>query len=506
MTKLYKKLLLSTLLFFALNPSKVHAGEMPIEKSVIKIFTTSNSPNFFSPWKMKNTNSSTGSGVVIMGDKILTCAHVIEDETFIQVQKNADPKKYIAKVESVSHDSDLAILKVEDKSFFSDTKSLDLGGLPDLQDGVMVYGYPKGGNKLSITKGVVSRIEITSYSHSGRGLLSVQVDAAINPGNSGGPVIKDNKIVGIAFQTYNNAQNLGYVVPVPVIQHFLTDMKDGKYDGFPKLGVNGWSVTENPALRTYYGIDDLSGGILINKITKESPAFEKLQKGDILLKLDDKEIASDGTISFNKTDRIWFSYLISSKQSGDTVTAEYIRNKKREKTSIKLAYYNEEMKEVDFTKKPSYILYGGFVFTKLTKNLLEEWGDDWYSKAPFGFIKYSEDGNPEGVENAVVIVDYMPDEINVGYNDCYYKIIKSVNGTKVRSLNHFVQILKEIKDDYINIQTEQNYNMILSKKNIDEANSRISDRYKIPFYSQDIKELFFSGIPEQIKYNLNSHK
>lgn len=493
MTKLYKKLLLSTLLLFAVTPSKAHPNNMPIEKSVIKIFTTSNSPNFFSPWKMKNTSSSTGSGVVIMGNKILTCAHVIEDETFIQVQKNADPQKYIAKVESVSHDSDLAILKVEDPSFFTDTKSLDLGVLPDLQDNVMVYGYPKGGNKLSITKGVVSRIEITNYSHSGRSLLSVQVDAAINPGNSGGPVIKDNRIVGIAFQTYTNAQNLGYLVPVPVIQHFLTDMKDGRYDGFPKLGVNNWSVTENPALRKYYGIEKLSGGILINKIANGSPADGKLQKDDILLKLDDKEIASDGTISFNNTDRIWFSYLISAKQSGETISAEYIRNKKREKASIKLAYYNEEMREVDYTMKPSYIMYGGFVFTKLTKNLLEEWGDSWYSKAPFGFIKYSEDGNPESIENAVVIIDYLPDEINVGYNDSYYKIVKTVNGKTVKSLNHFVQLLNEIKDDYIDIETDQNYNMILSKKDIDEANTRISDRYKIPFYSQDIKDTFFNA-------------
>lgn len=505
MNKVYKKILLATVLGFALTPSKAYANNN-IEKSVIKIFTTSNSPNFFSPWKMKNTSSATGSGVVIQGNKILTCAHVIADETFIQVQKNADPRKYIAKVESVSHDADLAILKLEDESFFSDTKSLDLGGLPDLQDNVMVYGYPKGGNKLSITKGVVSRIEITNYSHSGRGLLSVQVDAAINSGNSGGPVIKDDKIVGIAFQSYTNAQNLGYVVPVPVIKHFLTDMKDGKYDGFPKLGVIGWSVTENPALRKYYGIENISGGILINKITEYSPVYGKLQNDDILLKIDDKEIASDGTIPFSQNDRIWFSYLISSKQAGDTVKVEYIRNKKREKTEIKLAYYNEEIKEIDYTIKPSFIMYGGFVFTKLTRNLLEEWGDDWFSKAPFAFIKYSEEGNPESIENAVVIIDYMPDEINVGYSSCYYKIVKSVNGIKVKSLHHFVELLKNIKDDFINIETNQNYNMILSKKDIDKANARISDRYKIPFYSQDIKEAFFSGIPEQIKYNLDSHK
>lgn len=56
-----------------------------------------------------------------------------------------------------------------------------------LQDAVAVVGYPIGGDTISVTSGVVSRIEVTSYVHGSTELLGVQIDAAINSGNSGKP-------------------------------------------------------------------------------------------------------------------------------------------------------------------------------------------------------------------------------------------------------------------------------------------------------------------------------
>ena len=53
------------------------------------------------------------------------------------------------------------------------------------QDAVAVVGYPIGGDTISVTSGVVSRIEVTSYVHGSTELLGVQIDAAINSGNSG---------------------------------------------------------------------------------------------------------------------------------------------------------------------------------------------------------------------------------------------------------------------------------------------------------------------------------
>ena len=110
----------------------------------------------------------------------------------------------IAIVEHIAHDCDLALLKVDDPAFFKDTKPLPLGEIPELESSVTVIGYPIGGERISVTQGVVSRVDFRTYTHSVvDSHLTVQIDAAINPGNSGGPVVQAGKVVGIAFQGFS---------------------------------------------------------------------------------------------------------------------------------------------------------------------------------------------------------------------------------------------------------------------------------------------------------------
>ena len=72
---------------------------------------------------------------------------------------------------------------------------------------------------MSITRGVVSRIEHDAYAHSSIELLAVQIDAAINSGNSGGPVLTDHSISGVVMQYLPDSENIGYMVPAPVVRH-----------------------------------------------------------------------------------------------------------------------------------------------------------------------------------------------------------------------------------------------------------------------------------------------
>ena len=166
--------------------------------ATVKIIKTYIRPDYCTPWKMKDYSSMVGSGVIIKDKMILTNAHVVSDATIIQVQKENDPDIYEANVLHIGHECDLALVKVEDDSFFKGIESLDFGDMPELKSIVTTYGYPVGGERISITEGVVSRIEIGLYSHSKKSaLLMVQTDAAINLGNSGGPVIQNGRIVGL---------------------------------------------------------------------------------------------------------------------------------------------------------------------------------------------------------------------------------------------------------------------------------------------------------------------
>jgi len=207
-------------------------AERDIKDAVVKIYSVTNKYDYYEPWQKRGQVSRNGSGCIISGKRILTNAHVVANQTFIQVRRAGEARKYTAEVKVVAHECDLAILIVNEDSFFSGVKPIDIGSLAEIRDKVAVYGFPEGGDKLSITEGVVSRVENRKYTHSMAELLACQIDAAINSGNSGGPVIRGDKLVGVAFQSRsgNDAENIGYMVPTPVVDHFLTDIRDGSYD------------------------------------------------------------------------------------------------------------------------------------------------------------------------------------------------------------------------------------------------------------------------------------
>jgi S1-C subfamily serine protease len=103
---------------------------------------------------------------------------------------------------------------------------------------ITIVGYPIGGSKISVSRGIVSRKEQSTYAHSEvDSHLVIQVDAAINPGNSGGPAIQNGKVAGVAFQVASKGENIGYIIPTSVVNHFLKDIEDGIYNGYVELGI-----------------------------------------------------------------------------------------------------------------------------------------------------------------------------------------------------------------------------------------------------------------------------
>ncbi|KAF6137496.1 hypothetical protein GIB67_031775 [Kingdonia uniflora] len=221
------------------------------------------------------------------------------------VRKHGSPTKYRAKVRAVGHECDLAILVVENEEFWEGMTFLELGDIPFLQEAVAVVGYPQGGDNISVTKGVVSRVEPTQYVHGATQLMAIQIDAAINPGNSGGPAIMADKVAGVAFQNLSGAENIGYIIPVPVIKHFIAGVEEsGKYIGFCSMGLSCQPM-ENVQLREHFGMRPGMTGVLVGKINPLSEAHKILKKDDIVLAFDGISIANDGT-----GDKGPFSYLL----------------------------------------------------------------------------------------------------------------------------------------------------------------------------------------------------
>src|SRR5580693_5773953 len=235
-----------------------------VERSVVKVFSTVRRPDPLKPWNKQAPDEQSGSGVIIEGHRILTNAHVVLYASQVQIQANQAGDKISATVEAIAPGIDLAVLKLDDPSFFDTHPPIKrASSIGQIKDAVLAYGFPTGGASLSITKGIVSRIEFTPYSTSVSG-LRIDIDAAINPGNSGGPAIVGDKMIGLAFSALNNAQNIGYIIPNEEIDLFLQDIADGHYHGKPAL-FDDLQTLENPALRSFLKLDSSVHGIVVRR-------------------------------------------------------------------------------------------------------------------------------------------------------------------------------------------------------------------------------------------------
>jgi len=469
----------------------VARAEVNIKSSVVKVFSVHRRHNYDEPWQLHGQRRSSGSGCIIANNRIITNAHVVADQTFIQVKRAGQARKYTAKVVVVAHECDLALLEVEEDSFFESAIPLTLGTLPSIRDDVAVYGFPIGGDSMCITEGVVSRVEHDRYSHSSARLLTCQIDAAINPGSSGGPVIKDNKIVGIAFQG-GSGENIGYMVPAPIINHFLEDIADGTYEGIPKLGISCQKM-ESPDIRASYHMDEDETGTLINKVYPGSPATDILMPEDVLLSIDGNRIANNGTIEFRPGERTSFGYVVQSKHVGESVLCTVLRDAKQLDVSIQLSKPTGAMRLVpneQYDVAPTYYILGGLVFEPLTKNFLREWGKQWYSRAPRHLTNYYLNGElTEDRKQVIVLVKVLPDEINLGYHDWGSNVVTSVNGSHISSITDLVEAFESNIGDYHVIVDEAERRLILDRKKVDAAGHQILKKYRITSdRSEDLKE------------------
>lgn len=451
------------------------ADKVDIKESIVKIYTVSKVPSYTTPWN-SSISRSNGSGSIIAGNRILTNAHVVADETFIEVKRHGDTKKYEAEVEFISHQADLALLKLKDEAFFEGTNSLEFAGLPKFEEEVAVYGFPLGGDSLSVSRGIVSRIEHKRYAHSREIFLSIQIDAAVNPGSSGGPAISNNKIVGVVMQQLRSSQSIGYIVPVEIVKHFLDDVKDGKYDGFTHLGLTTQTM-ENDAIKDVYNMDTNTTGVLVIDISQKSNVYEKLKEHDILLSVDGHDINNDGTVEFTKNKYTSYKYYIDKKQIGDSVKLGVLRAANKLEIDVILnnvADDNLLVNTITHDEIPRYLVYGGYVFAPLTRNLLvnnrstllrlREAAGEWAT---------------DDKEEAVILLKVLATPANRGDHSYSLWMADKVDSKEFKNFAEFIQIIRDFRGKYLIIENDDGVKIAIDRDKAKELEQVILSRYDI---------------------------
>jgi S1-C subfamily serine protease len=455
-------------------------GEEGISMSippVVRVFATTQSSDYDCPWQAMAPENSSGSGVVVAENEILTGAHVVADATFLQVQKLSSPEKALARVKRICHDCDLALLEIEEDGFTEDIEPCTIGGFPSRSDKVTVIGFPVGGEEVSMTEGVVSRIEVQNYDHSQRKLLAVTVDAAINAGNSGGPVFKDGEVVGIAFQKLTgDADNIGEMVPPNFIRKFLNADTSDKQVRIPGLGVRTQNL-ESPLLRKHLKMSEDMSGVLVHRVDFGSSADGILQEGDTLLKIDEYPIANNGTVHYRQKFRTRYEVVLGDHSIGETITVDILRDGSIQNKTIFLKPFVSLIARARYDVRPTYYVYGGLVFQPLTRDFLSTW-EDWDERAPSDFLSLYESGvRTESQQETVVLSRILADRATVGFESRSCEIILAINHRKVAHMKDLVEEISRAAG-ILEITTTRG-TIVVDVEAVQKAQKRILDHYQI---------------------------
>ncbi|MGB1011380.1 MAG: S1C family serine protease [Thiolinea sp.] len=446
-----------------------------LKDAVVHVYVVKHAYSTLSPWN-SNTQKGTGSGLIIQGGLVLTNAHVAADATFIELQRHGETKRHEAEVLYISHEADLALLRTKETGLYKDVKPLELGELPETQQEVEVYGFPIGGTTLSVTRGVVSRIEKQNYAHTNENLIAVQVDAAINFGNSGGPVISNGKVVGVAMQSGFFTENIGYMIPTPILRHFLKDVEDGKQDGF---GFPGFLVQslENPAMRRKYGLDEEQTGILVHKVYTNAPSENIMKVGDIITNIDGYAIENNGTVEFRPGEYIDYTHYIDLHQLGEQLKLDVIRDGKKMNVAITLDKPGKDyllIKPNQYDKQPTYFIYGGFVFMPLNQDVL-----DSMDPVPSSLAAMAMDPPGKSRREVVIMTKVLPADINKDHHHDKGLVIDTINGEHFADFNEFFDKLQASDSDFIVLEADDGYQIVIDRAEAAEKQPSILARYGI---------------------------
>jgi S1-C subfamily serine protease len=474
-------------------PESVQTDISEIElDAVVRVEVDTKQPNFRVPWNVGGMGSGNGTGFLVGPNRFLTNAHVVSDSRLIYIKNVSDPEPYKARVVNVAHDCDLALLELESEADFEagfkGIQPLLIGGIPKLNTTVIAVGYPIGGDRISVTRGVVSRIDFRGYSHSGvDNHLAIQIDAAINPGNSGGPVLQNNQVVGVAFQGYSGdvAQNTGYMIPVPVIERFLKDVEDGDYDRYVDLATNFVNLL-NPAQRRALGLPNDGIGVMVAKADSAGSAGGILKTKDVVLSIDGHPIASDGFIEI-EGERVDLNEIIERKFAGDTVALEIWRDGKREEVTVTLKRFIPYLiQSVHYDKQPNFVLYAGLQFQPLDRNMMAAHNiTDLRTRYFYGF--YGEHEIYRDRPQVIVLTEVLPDATNTHIQTFKHLVVDSINGKKITLLQDVFDALhgdfhEEGHEDYHIIRlVGEERPLVLKRKEAGPAHDRITAQYNVGF-------------------------
>ena len=457
-----------------------------VENGPVRIQVTYQENNYSSPWKQKKAGSRSGYGCVLSSRRILTTADIVKDSTMIKLEKPGGKKFYPGRIEVIDYDVDLAVVSVEDESFFDGLTPVEIDQRIRIDQPVK-FMVMENSNKIRAIPGEIVKISVENYFLVPDTYLTY--GAAVNFEDRGGgwsePVFSNGKLIGITM-SYSGKKQYATIIPASIISRFLAADLSGGYIGFSHHGFVGAGVRD-PVFREYLHLPPDSGGVYISSIYPDSSADGVLKEGDVLLSVDGFKIDVDGYYKNPDWGSVDCRDLFSRLHSpGEEIEVEIFRGGEKLKKKIKLSRLDRS----DYLIPPysngeplEYLIVGGLIFQELTADYLKEWGENWQTKANKKFLYFYtyHAHRPEPERRRMVILNkILPDRINLGYQGKADLVLAEVNGRPISVIGDVKEALNHPEGGFHRFTFEEfDQELILPVASLPEADRRIGEQYGV---------------------------
>ena len=324
-----------------------------VKNAVVSVITYSDSSNQGLFEKEENSDSqisSEGSGVIYKKEGkyayLVTNTHVINGAKKVDILL-ADGNKVPGEVVGSDVYSDIAVVRISaDKAKavaeFGDSNQLTVG------ETAIAIGSPLGTDYAnSVTQGIISsqgrNVNLKADNGQNISTRALQTDAAINPGNSGGPLINiQGQIIGITSSKISNngqtsVEGMGFAIPANDVVNIIKQLEEKGKVVRPALGIQMMDLSNlsTSDLSQLKLPEKISGGVLVRSTLENMPASDKLQRYDVITKIDDTDIESTADLQS----------ALYSHQINDTIKVTFYRDGKQQTTSIKLTKSTEDLSD-----------------------------------------------------------------------------------------------------------------------------------------------------------------
>ena len=320
-----------------------------VKNAVVSVITYSDSSNQGLFEKEENSDSqisSEGSGVIYKKEGkyayLVTNTHVINGAKKVDILL-ADGNKVPGEVVGSDVYSDIAVVRISaDKAKtvaeFGDSNQLTVG------ETAIAIGSPLGTDYAnSVTQGIISsqgrNVNLKADNGQNISTRALQTDAAINPGNSGGPLINiQGQVIGITSSKISNkgqtsVEGMGFAIPANDVVNIIKQLEEKGKVVRPALGIQMMDLSNlsTSDLSQLKLPEKISGGVLVRSTLENMPASDKLQRYDVITKIDDTDIESTADLQS----------ALYSHQIGDKIKVIFSRDGKQKTATIELTKSTE---------------------------------------------------------------------------------------------------------------------------------------------------------------------